>query len=274
MATASYSKLHFTAIDHLNSYPAIDEIKSFILSWSVSSLIFNSISTYIKNLLSFLSQFEIFISYWNYLDSLLNSTFSLIDSRFSFIKNFSFISTYKSLIKLFNDNLNSLLNVTRQPFNNFIKYFDPILKISNDYYESLLNLIFPTSAFTDFKTKLKIITNEQNQFQRLLNLLDETFNRINLTVTTVSKIPSHVSNVYQNELKETKSTTQAVSKTTRKLSNDAFQTIKPTFEKVSKAVNLTNNNINSNIDKVTEPLIEIKDNIQNEFSNVTGVEVH
>jgi hypothetical protein len=273
MESVSENKLELKTSKHFLSYPSVKEFVNLVTYFEWTKIIVNTISNALLSSLIFLSKYEIIVSYWNYFDSTFDYWLNSFDNRFPIFKKFSFNSIlnflkdyYNSLISSIKNRYSSLSKSLQPRVNSIIKSCDPVLKVSNDYYEYVLNLILPDSTKITAESKIDKVA-ETTEYDRMLDLLSQTYSRIHLTASNVSKLPSHVSTTYHNELKETKSTTQAVSKTTRKLSNDAYNSIKPTIEKV---VGLTS----STTDKITEPLIDVTEKIASNVAAATGVEVH
>lgn len=266
-------KLNLKAYHHVASYPVLEETADYAVSFSFVKLLADQASSTLHQLLAYLSSFELVVSYWNYIDATLEGWLSSLDGRIPILKSASFQSAYKgvqdyynSIIASISAKLSSLSKSVQPAADRVIKFFDPVLKVTNDYYEYVLNLILPYSKQLEADLKEAPET-VRTQYQRTLSLFGETYHRLSSTASNVSKIPSHVTTTYKNELKESTSTTQAVSKTTRKLSNDAYQTIKPTLDRV---VGVGNNAATSTIDKVEPVVGELKDSI----AHATGVEVH
>lgn len=240
---------------HVANYPAIEEVTSWLSQWELFKFAFKTWSTFLHTTINYINSFDRLASYWTQLDSLLDSWLSFFDKTFPTVANFSYSSTYDSIFKSVDKRISALNRVAESA----LKSLDPILKYTNDYYEYVLNLVLPSTS------KLNLNLNpEYSEYQRGWSLIKETFNRIHIAASGVSKIPTHVTETYKNEAKETKSTTEAVTNTTRKLSNDAYQSIKPTFDRVI-GLNSASNPI--------EDLSEIKDNISRDVANATGVEV-
>lgn len=267
------NKFKLNTTRHFLSYPAVKEFVSLFIYFEWTKLTIDTISNGLLSALIFLSRYEFLVSYSNYFDSTFDNWLNSFDNMFPFFQKISFGSIlnflrdyYNSLILSIKNRFSSLSKSLQPRVNSIIKSCDPILKVSNDYYEYVLNLILPDSTKTTAQAKIDKVA-ETTEYDRMLDLLSQTYSRIHLTASNVSKLPSHVSTTYHNELKETKSTTQAVSKTTRKLSNDAYNSIKPTIEKV---VGLTS----STTDKITEPLIDVTEKIASNVAAATGVEVH
>ncbi|KAG0674527.1 hypothetical protein C6P40_002169 [Pichia californica] len=281
MSEAKKTQLSLTAVNHVRNYPFYIEIHNLLISITFIKLLFDQISNFASMLLSYISSFELIVFYWNYIDSFLNSLLDNLDSRVPILKTFSFKSlnksiqnSYTSFISNINSRYESISKSLQPRIDSIYKFLDPILKLTNDYYEYILNLILPYSQTVskEIDEGSKTI---QNEYQRMLSLFKETYNRIYSTASNVSKIPTHVTNTYKNESKESTSTSQAVAKTTRKLSNDAYQSIKPTLDRV---VGVTNSSLNevskvseANIQKIEPVFSEIKDSITD---TATGVEVH
>lgn len=269
----SKNKLTLKTYKHIFSYPVVKEVTGLFTQYSWISSTVQSVQDFLMSVLAFLSGLGIIVACWNYIDSTLDSSLDFFDKNVPFVANFSFVSLWKtvvnycnSLIAAVNARFNAVVKSLQPRIHAIIKSFDPILKVTNDYYEYILNSILPNTLLIKVDSKFGKL-HESTEFDRMLHLMNQTFTRINLTASNVSKLPSHVSNTYRNELKETKSTTQAVSKTTRKLSNDAYNTIKPTIDKV---YNYTANTANGAAEKITEPIINVTESV----AAATGVEVH
>lgn len=266
-------KLSLKTYHHVAAYPIVKEVANFAVSFSFIKLLSEQLSSFLHLVLAYLSSFELVVSYWNYLDSVFVGWLDALDARVPILKSASFEALYKwfqnhynSFIAGINARLDSISKSLQPILDRISKFFDPILKITNDYYEYVLNLILPYSKQLEAEIKETPET-VRTQYQRTLTLFVDTYNRIYSTASNVSKIPSHVTSTYKDGLNESNSTTEAVSKTTRKLSNDAYQAIKPTLDRV---VGVTSNTANNTIDKVEPVVGELKDSI----AHATGVEVH
>lgn len=267
------NKLTLKTFKHIKCYPVVEEFTCLFTQYSWICSAVDSIHHTLTSVLKFLSKFGFIVACWNYIDSTLDSVLCFVDKTIPFIATFSFASTWKwlvdyytSLIAKINSKCKTISNSLHPKISAILKYFDPILKVTNGYYECILNFVLPDTDIVKVDTKTDKLY-ETSEFDRMLDLMSQTYTRINLTASSVSKLPSHVSSTYRNELKETKSATQAVSKTTRKLSNDAYNTIKPTIDKV---VSYTANTAKVAADKITEPLINVTESV----AAASGVEVH
>lgn len=249
--------------------------------------VINFLWNYISSTLNWASQYELFASYWNYADALADSVLTRLDSALPALKTVSVVGTYHALNQTFTDSFHKLSAALSGPVNSVAKFFDPVLKLTNDYYETVLNLVFPPSTTQKVVSAVGLDepSTSSTELQRGWALLGETYNRLYSAAANVSQLPNHVSTMYQNELKETKSATQAVQKTTRKLSNDAYATIKPTFDKVVGLTTSTASEASKKAaekaaevvgaaERAAEPLVEMKDNIAANVASATGVEVH
>lgn len=268
----SKAQLEFKVYSHITSYPIIKETADYAVSWSMIKLLAQQLVSSIQTVLSYLSNFELFVKYWNLLDVTIDGWLVFLDDKLPIIKSISFSSIYQS-IKTYYDNLiiavrskfDDLLKACHAPIHSFMKFIDPVLKVANDYYEYILNLVLPYSKQVESEAH-NVTENVKSEYERLLSLGLETYSRIHSTASNVSKLSTHVTNTYKNELKESNSTTQAVSNTTRKLSSDAYQSIKPTLDRV---VGATTSAVSSNI---VEPTVQINDDLSTAVA--TGVEVH
>lgn len=263
-------KLNLRAYHHVMDYPIVKEVSDFSTSFSFVKLFCNQISSLLNQILSYLSSFELIVSYGNLVDSILDGWLKVLDENVPFVKTFSFSSSYQSFSNSINSNYQAVSKTVQPYFDSVVKFFDPVLKVTNDYYEYILNLILPYSKVVEKEIQEGEVIIE-TQYHRMLKLIGETYNRMHSTASNVSKIPSHVSTTYRNELKESNSTTQAVSNTTRKLSTDAYQTIKPTLDRVVGVTSTTTTKVSDEVvDKVEPVVAELKESV----AHATGVEVH
>ena len=281
--TNSIGSLKITAATHIGAYPLIQEAYAVATYLDSAKAVINFLWNYISSTLNWASQYELFASYWNYADALADSVLTRLDSALPALKTVSVVGTYHALIQTFTDSLHKLSAALSGPVNSVAQFFDPVLKLTNDYYETVLNLVFPPTTTQKVVSAVGLDepSTSNTELQRGWALLGETYNRLYSAAANVSQLPNHVSTMYQNELKETKSATQAVQKTTRKLSNDAYATIKPTFDKVVGLTTSTASEASKKAaevvgaaERAAEPLVEMKDNIAANVASATGVEVH
>lgn len=263
------STLHYTTYTHLRSYPVVDEVVTFATDWDTVKYIVKLVWSIIKTRLGWLTNYDFFVAYWNYFDTLFDSWLITLDARFPRVKEYSIVNSFASVQKSLNQRLVSINESVSPTVNRILASFDPVLKITNNYYENVLDTVLPVSDKAEAETAAAAAAETKTEYQRMIALFVETYNRIYLTTSSVTKIPAHVSNTYQNERKKENNTTfQAVSKTTRKLSNEAYQSIKPTLDRVVGSNESTNK-----IDIVAPPTVV--DQVEPTVAiNTTGVEVH
>lgn len=279
---------------HLQTYSAVSELCdliSVITRFELITRLLTAISGSVQNLFAYLSTLGLFVRLWNWADSLVDGWLNAVEKKFPKIKTVSFISLYETMQHQCGMIKAAVGQWATQVSNHMqlhLKWFDPVLKVSNDFYEYLLHLMFPSSVALG-KDPDTNPNEEGSEYHRMVCLFKETSQRINMAAKNIGNIPSHVTVTYQNELKETKSTTQAVTKTTRKLSNDAYQLIKPTLDKVvglpstkddgngttTKKSGTSNSGLSGHAETSdSHSLIDVDDSMMFNVKTATGVEVH
>lgn len=271
--TRSTGTFELKTYRHISNYPFVQEFSALLTSITILNSLLTIVKGYINLALQNLSKYQIFTTYANSLDTTLDSWLSFFDQKLPFMSNFSFGKHYHDLqqycyevVASLNSRYLSLRKSLESVFESSLKKLEPILRLTNNYYESILNFILPMSPTSKTEAIVGKIT-ESSEIDRMKNLSLETYKRLQLTASNVSKLPVHVSDTYKKELENEKSATKAVTSTTRKLSNDAYQTIKPTIEKV---VSLTK----STTEEAKNPILDFSEEVIHNAATATGVEVH
>lgn len=207
------------AAKHLMAYNLISEPTGYMESFPVVNWTVSRLQALIGQIMVLLAAIKPIASIWNRFDALLLALMVRFDNTFPLVANFSFVGTYNAIIAQVNKAISSLQAWGAQ----LGSYVSVVVKAVNDYYQHMIDLVLP------YETALE--QEFTNEYQRGVALLVETYRRIAGVATRVSSLPTHVSNVYSTESKDTKSTTQAVTKTTQKLSMEAYDHIKPSLDK-------------------------------------------
>lgn len=234
---------------HINAYKFVAEPMGAVghfpaVNWTTAQL-----SSLAHSLMALLAAVPLIVSSWNTVDGYLDSLLGGFDASFPNLAAFSFVASYNSLVAQVSTQWQAVVAHSAELQAQVIGYLNPVLKVTNDYYEYIIDLVLPyeTAIETEFA----------NEYQRGVGLVMETYRRITSVATRVSTIPTHVSDVYTNESKETKSTTEAVTKTTHKLSMEAYSQIKPALDRFVGT--------KENVEIISIEELKI---------NSTGVEVH
>lgn len=255
--------------NHFLAYPFIHEIVSLFLSFSLIAWIATHLSQAIEVVAAYLSKVEFVVHYWTIADNAMDTVLGTIDKKYPKVAKFSFLEFISFLKNSYKEYYDSLFkkatefyhatDPTRRQINSKL---EPIFKIANDYYEYLLDIILPYAQelSNDSETTKKEIYNE---YHRMLQLWISTYDRLQNISSTIAGLPSHVSDVYAKEFEQANGTTDAVTKATRKLSSEAYDTIKPTLDRFVPVVK----------SDTVGPIPDDANNLQ-ETVMTTGIEVH
>lgn len=247
-------------VSHLGQYPFLAEPWALVVSVPLFAALWTRVLALVQPLLDYVFSLGVIKS----LDARLDALLAAFDKRFPAVAQFSFNQTFQDVRKTLQALLDALYAQLSKYQTQLSGYVDPLVKLTNDYYSAVIDTVLPYEQ--------AIHKEFSSEYARAVGLLEETYTRIVKLATHASTLPAHVSQVYVDESSNTKTTTEAVTKTTQKLSQEAYSTIKPALNRIVGAAEPVEEKTKDTLAEAAAAVEKISDAAIEEL-RASGVEV-
>ncbi|GME79273.1 unnamed protein product [Ambrosiozyma monospora] len=275
------SKLNFVSWNHIKNYPIVSESISRASSLPFAPKVKSYVEPYTVAAVSYVTSVSLLVNVINTGDKFFDAGLNKIDERYPSIKTVNYevanqfaTEKYNTTVENVNKKINDSLKDEKSTASTIKKRLEPVLKIVNDVFEKALNFFFPVSKPAAPGVEGEVTTpataQSADQLGRLVNLTKDATKRAAPLVSTVSTLPAHYKGIYDEEKTKGSTPSVALANTSRKLSQDAYVTLKPTLDLVNKEVHERLEKIGktSTTEKPTEETVEPVKAVS------TGVEVN
>ncbi|ODV85901.1 hypothetical protein CANARDRAFT_27974 [[Candida] arabinofermentans NRRL YB-2248] len=215
-------KLTTSAYTHIKAYPIISDSSAFLHKFQLYSLLKSYIDQLLTIVVSFITNFPLVVSILNRLDKTADTGLDRVDKTFPTLTSVSVDDVKKDITTYYDSSTAKIIKTVKTTRDSTVTELktrlEPITNVS-DHYQKVL-----TSYLDTTKTKADEYT---EPYKEKVTKLYESLQPL---VNQVTSYPSHINELYTSEKTSGSSTPIAIAKTSRRLSNEAFEnTIKPAY---------------------------------------------
>lgn len=219
------------AVSHIGAYPLVSESLAYVLGFQVAALIAGYVLAAVSRAAGLISSIPGLVRIFNLVDQTFDSVLSALDSRFPRLAKLSFSDVAGFVTSVLQRVVDFVKVYAGALYGRTKPYVDPAAKRVNDLYEYALNEAIPTRS-----SDAEVQKDTSDELGRSYILAKETYHRVEPYTRQVRAIPSHVGSVYQDEKSKAASTQEAITKTTARVSKEAYETIQPSIQKLVSVI--------------------------------------